>query len=133
MSRYPDTIHFTGLNRPLGVEGSARTLPVGGTIPAETDGAFSRAVPDPAHPPRFGDDIALSGDGMVARFSIRDGHVDYAIRYVETERYALERAARRALSGKYRNPFTDDPAMAGKDRTARERQAGRCAAPGMTP
>lgn len=117
MAQYPDTIHFTGLNNPVGIEWSARNLDVIGDIPAEIDGAFFRAVPDPAHPPMFDDDIALSGDGMVAKFTIKGGVVDYAIRYVETERYRLEKEARRALFGQYRNPFTDDPAVAGKDRT----------------
>ncbi|WP_443019787.1 carotenoid oxygenase family protein [Sphingobium sp. CAP-1] len=117
VGRFPDTIHFTGLNTPVGIEWSARNLDVIGEIPAEIDGAFFRAVPDPAHMPMFADDIVLSGDGMVAKFTIQDGKVDYAIRYVETERYTLEKEARRALFGRYRNPFTDDPAVAGRDRT----------------
>lgn len=117
MRVFPETIHFTGLNTPVGIEWSARNLDVVGVIPAEIEGAFFRAVPDPAHPPMFKDDIVLSGDGMVAKFTIRGGTVDYAIRYVETERYALEREARRALSGQYRNPFTDDPSVVGRDRT----------------
>ncbi len=117
MRVFPETIHFTGLNTPVGIEWSARNLDVVGEIPAEIDGAFFRAVPDPAHAPMFDDDIVLSGDGMVAKFAIHDGQVDYAIRYVETERYALEKDARHALFGRYRNPFTDDPAVAGRDRT----------------
>eukprot|EP00456_Euglypha_rotunda_P003048 TRINITY_DN105442_c0_g2_i2.p2 TRINITY_DN105442_c0_g2~~TRINITY_DN105442_c0_g2_i2.p2 ORF type:complete len:105 (-),score=31.17 TRINITY_DN105442_c0_g2_i2:70-384(-) len=104
MPAYPQTIHFIGLNAPVGVEWSARNLDVIGEIPPEIDGAFFRAVPDPAHAPMFADDIVLSGDGMVAKFAIQDGKVDYAIRYVETERYALEKDARRALFGRYRNP-----------------------------
>jgi carotenoid cleavage dioxygenase-like enzyme len=84
-------------------------------------GAFFRAVSDPAHPPMLGDDIMLSGDGMVSRFLFENGHVDYAIRYVHTERFAAERRARRALFGRYRNPFTDDPAVAGVDRTVANR------------
>jgi len=117
MAQFPGTIHFTGLNTPFGIEWSARNLDVIGTIPAEIDGAFFRAVPDPAHAPLFDDDIALSGDGMIGKFTIHGGKVDYAIRYVETARYKAEREARRALFGQYRNPFTDDPAVAGVDRT----------------
>ena len=117
MANFPKTIHFTGLNTPVGIEWSARNLEVIGVIPPEIDGAFFRAVPDPAVPPKFDDDIILSGDGMIASFDISDGKVDYAIRYVETERYRLERDARRALFGQYRNPFTDEPEVAGKDRT----------------
>ncbi|WP_337190325.1 carotenoid oxygenase family protein [Altericroceibacterium endophyticum] len=96
---------------------SVRNLEVEGEIPAEIEGAFFRAVPDNAHVPMFGDDIALNADGMVARFNFRAGAVDYDIKYVETERYLAEKEARRALFGKYRNPFTDDPSVEGKDRT----------------
>lgn len=117
MRGFPQTIHFTGLNTPLRMESSIRNLPVIGDLPTEIRGAFFRAVPDPAHVPMHDDDIALSGDGMISRFRFEDGQVDYDIRYVETERYRLERAARRALFGRYRNPFTDDSAVAGRDRT----------------
>ncbi|WP_231635899.1 carotenoid oxygenase family protein [Novosphingobium sp. ST904] len=47
MAQFPDTIHFTGLNKPIGIEWSARNLDVIGEIPADIDGAFFRAVPDP--------------------------------------------------------------------------------------
>lgn len=117
MTGFPPTIHFTGLNTPVRAEASVRNLLIEGTIPAEIDGAFFRAVPDPAHPPMFDDDHILSGDGMIASFRFDGGTVDYRIRYVETARYLAERSARRALFGQYRNPYTDDPAVAGVDRT----------------
>ena len=94
MSKYPNTIHFTALNRPVRLEASIRNLDVEGTIPAEIQGAFFRAVPDPAHPPLHEDDHALSGDGMVSRFLFENGHVDYDIKYVHTARYVAERNAR---------------------------------------
>ena len=114
---YPKTIHFIELNTPVGIELAANNLDVVGTIPDEIAGAFFRAVPDPAQVPMFDTDIALSGDGMVAKFTIDNGNVDYAIRYVETARYRAEKKARKALFGKYRNPYTDDPSVAGVDRT----------------
>ncbi|HSG57185.1 MAG TPA: carotenoid oxygenase family protein [Paracoccaceae bacterium] len=117
MTAFPQTIHFIGTNTPRRVEMSVRNLAVEGTIPADVAGAFFRAVPDNAHAPMFDDDIALNADGMIAKFDFTDGAVDFAIRYVETERYKLERDARRALFGQYRNPFTDDPLAQGKDRT----------------
>ncbi|MCL6250335.1 carotenoid oxygenase family protein [Altererythrobacter sp. KTW20L] len=117
MTAFPQTIHFIGTNTPRRVEMSVRDLAVEGTIPADVEGAFFRAVPDNAHAPMFDDDIALNADGMIAKFDFSGGAVDFAIRYVETERYKLEREARRALFGQYRNPFTDDPAAEGKDRT----------------
>ncbi len=107
MPKFPNTVQFNALNRPVRLEVAIRNLDVEGTIPAEIEGAFFRAVPDPAHPPLFDDDIALSGDGMVSRFLIENGHVDYDIRYVHTARYVAERKARKALFGRYRNPFTD--------------------------
>ncbi len=117
MNAFPQSIHFTGTNTPRRTEVSIRNLEVEGEIPAEIEGAFFRAVPDNAHAPMFDDDIALNADGMIARFNFEGGAVDYDIKYVETERYLAEKKARRALFGRYRNPFTDDPSVAGVDRT----------------
>ena len=117
MGAFPQTIHFIGSNTPRRLEISVRNLEVEGEIPAEIEGAFFRAVPDSAHAPMFEDDIALNADGMVARFNFENGAVDFDIKYVETERYLAEKKARRALFGRYRNPFTDDPSVAGVDRT----------------
>jgi carotenoid cleavage dioxygenase len=117
MNAFPESIHFIGTNTPRRVEMSVRNLEVEGEIPAEIDGAFFRAVPDNAHAPMFEDDIALNADGMISRFHFVNGAVDFDIRYVETERYKAEREARRALFGRYRNPFTDDPSVKGVDRT----------------
>ncbi|MGZ3235072.1 MAG: carotenoid oxygenase family protein, partial [Croceibacterium sp.] len=117
MGAFPQTIHFIGSNTPRRTEISKRNLEVEGEIPAEVDGAFFRAVPDNAHAPMFEDDIALNADGMIARFNIENGAADFDIKYVETERYKAEKKARRALFGRYRNPFTDDPSVKGVDRT----------------
>src|SRR5688500_9735635 len=117
MNAFPQTIRFIGSNTPRRLEISVRDLEVEGTIPLEIDGAFFRAVPDNAHKPMFEDDVALNADGMIARFNFEGGAVDYDIRYVETERYVAEKNARRALFGRYRNPFTDDPSVQGVDRT----------------
>src|SRR3990170_2171490 len=117
MNAFPQTIHFIGSNPPRRLEISVRDLEVEGEIPPEIDGAFFRAVPDNAHAPMFEDDVALNADGMIARFNFDGGAVDYDVRYVETERYLAEKTARRALFGRYRNPFTDDPSVAGVDRT----------------
>ena len=115
---FPPNENYTGLNAPVRIEAEIRDLTVEGEIPAAIRGAFFRAVPDPAHPPMLGeDDNVLSGDGMVSKFTIEGGQVDYASRYVRTQRFEAERKARRSLFGKYRNPFTDDPSVAGVDRT----------------
>ncbi|AKH43904.1 carotenoid cleavage dioxygenase [Altererythrobacter atlanticus] len=117
MGAFPQTIHFIGTNTPRRVEMAVRNLEVEGEIPAEVDGAFFRAVPDNAHAPMFEDDIALNADGMISCFRFTGGAVDFEIKYVETERYKAEKEARRALFGRYRNPFTDDPSVEGVDRT----------------
>jgi len=114
---YPDSFDFQGFNRPVRVEFAVRNLPVEGEIPEAIAGAFFRATADPAQIPFVPEDTMLSGDGMVSRFSINNGSVDFAIRYVETPRYLAEKSARRALFGAYRNPFTDDPSVHGVDRT----------------
>lgn len=118
MGSFPQTPYFTGLNEPVGQKVSLTGLPVQGTIPPEVRGSFYRAVPDPAFPPKFADDHTLSGDGMVSRLSFNaDGSVDFAMKFVETARHQAEKQLGRARFGKYRNPYTDDPDMAGVDRT----------------
>ena len=117
MGAFPQTIHFIGTNTPRQQEYKQENLEVEGDIPAAIDGSFFRAVPDNAHEPMFDDDIALNHDGMISAFSFKDGKVDFGIKYVETERYLAEKEAGRALFGRYRNPFTDDPSVKGKDRT----------------
>lgn len=114
---YPDSFDFQGFNAPVRMEISIQNLPVEGVIPEEIDGAFFRAVADPAHIPFVPEDTMLSGDGMVSCFRVKGNSVDYAIRYVQTERYKAEKNARRALFGAYRNPYTDDPSVRGVDRT----------------
>ncbi|WP_404713382.1 carotenoid oxygenase family protein [Sphingomonas sp. MMS24-J13] len=117
MTSFPDTVDYSGLNLPVRLEVEIQNLEVEGTIPPEIEGAFFRAVPDPAHRPMFDDDTALSGDGMISRFLFEDGHVDFSIKYVHTARYLAEKKARKALFGRYRNPFTDDPSVKDVDRT----------------
>ena len=111
---FPQTPEFAGLNEPTRLEAELYDLVVEGEIPAEIDGSWYRLTPDPQFPPKFEDDTYLSGDGMLSRFRFHDGHVDYVSRYVRTERFNNERAARRALYGHYRNPYTDDESVAFK-------------------
>ncbi len=46
-------------------------------------------------------------------FRFHDGQVDYRSRWVETTRYKLQKDARRALFGRYRNRYTNDPSVEG--------------------
>ncbi len=117
VSTFPNAPEFTGLNTPIGEEYELAELRVEGRIPADVAGTFFRAIPDPAFPPYIEDGAAvLSGDGMVSALRFAGGEVNFAIRYVETERHRAEVAAGRALFGKYRNPFTDKPEVTGRDR-----------------
>ncbi|MEJ0006422.1 MAG: hypothetical protein WDM77_08685 [Steroidobacteraceae bacterium] len=51
-----------------------------------------------------------------------------ANRWVRTERFVLQEAARRSLFGRYRNRYTNDPSVAGKNNgTATPMWCGRAA------
>ena len=115
--RFPDTPTFTGFNAPVRIEGEIRDLEVEGEIPAGLEGTFYRCGPDFRFPPRLGDDINHNGDGVVSAFRFEDGRAHFAMRFVRTQKYAAEDAAGRGLIGLYRNPFTDDPLLAGRDRS----------------
>ncbi|MPT47126.1 MAG: carotenoid oxygenase family protein [Sphingobium sp.] len=117
MNKWPDSFDFQGFNEPIGEEWSAQNLDVEGSIPAEINGAFFRAGADPAFYPTVEKDTYLSGDGVVSRFLIQNGKVDFALKYVNTARHQAEVAAGHALFGAYHNPYTDDPSVAGVDRT----------------
>lgn len=114
---FPDTDTFTGMNRVNRAEADVFELEYRGHIPDAIAGGFYRCGPDPQFPPRAGDDIYINGDGVVSCFRIAGGHVDFKVRYVRTDKFLAERAARRALFGQYRNPYTDDPSVEGIDRT----------------
>ena len=113
--RFPDLLVFRGYSAPVRIEADVHDLEVEGTIPPELNGAYYRNSADPTYPPLLGTDIFLNGDGMVHMVRFENGHADLKTRYVHTEKFELERKARRALFGAYRNSFTDLPEVAGKD------------------
>ncbi|MDP3737671.1 MAG: carotenoid oxygenase family protein [Hyphomonadaceae bacterium] len=106
---------FYGQQRALRFEADVRDCEVIGAIPRELNGSYYRAGPDSQYP-TLDRDIIINGEGMVSLFRFEDGHVDFRCRYVKTERYKAQDAARRRLYGKYRNPYTDDPAAPRLDR-----------------
>jgi carotenoid cleavage dioxygenase len=116
MPRFPDIPMFQGINAPSRIEIDLHDLEADGEIPRELSGAFYRVAPDHQYPPRFTDDVPFNADGAISRLLFENGRVHLRHRYVRTERFELERAAGRALYGKYRNPFSDDPSVAGKSR-----------------
>ncbi|RFU34098.1 hypothetical protein B7463_g2207, partial [Scytalidium lignicola] len=117
-SKWPEALDLAGSNNPCRLEGEIGDLIVLGEIPKEIDGTFYRVMCDPFVPPHPGN-VPIDGDGSVSAFRIHNGRVDMKIRYVETERYKLERKANRQLFGLYRNPFTHHPCVrAAVDSTA---------------
>ena len=116
--KYPNTGFFQGFNKPSRLEGDIFDLEVSGTIPKDINGTFYRIQPDHRFPPLFEEDIHFNGDGNVSAFRFENGHVDFRQRFVHTERFKCEMAARKSLFGKYRNIYTDNEAVKGIIRTA---------------
>lgn len=117
-SRWPQALDLAGSDLPCRLEGEIGDLVVRGEIPKEIDGTFYRVMCDPFVPPDPRN-VPIDGDGNVSALRIHDGRVDLKMRYVETERYKLERHANKALFGLYRNPFTHHPCVrAAVDSTA---------------
>jgi carotenoid cleavage dioxygenase len=113
--QFPDLLVYRGYSAPVRIEADVHDLEVIGRIPHELNGAYYRNSADPTYPPLLGTDIFLNGDGMVHSVRFDNGHADLKTRYVRTAKFELERRARRALFGAYRNPFTDTPEAAGVD------------------
>ncbi len=76
---------------------------VEGKLPKDLDGMFYRVGPDPQYPKPdiYSHDIPFDGEGTIGAFRIKDGHVDFRSRYVRTQRYKAQHAARRSLFGMY--------------------------------
>lgn len=115
---FPHSMDFAGYNQPSRIECDVYDLVVDGEIPKEIAGSWYRSIPDPPYPPLLGHDTYLSGDGMVSLLRVENGHADFKMRYVQTERYRAQKEARRGLFGLYRNPYTDDLSVRGKGRGA---------------
>jgi carotenoid cleavage dioxygenase-like enzyme len=113
---FPALPQFTGMNAPSRVECQIQDLEVIGELPAALEGTWYRCGPDPQYPPMLGDDIYINGDGVVSAFTFANGHVDFRMKYVRTQRFEAERAVRRSLFGLYRNQFTDHASVRGLDR-----------------
>ena len=112
--RFPDIPLYQGWGAPLRSETEARDLEViSGAVPPELNGVLFRCGPDRQYPPMTGDDVFIDGEGMAHMFRFENGHVDYRSRWVHTERFKLQEAARRSLFGRYRNRYTNDPSVAG--------------------
>lgn len=91
-------------------QGEIDSLVVYGAIPRSIEGTFYRIIIDP-HTPPHPENGFVEGDGNVCAVRIQDGKASLKMRYVETERWQLERAAGRRLFGIYRNPYTNDASV----------------------
>ncbi len=111
-----DTNYYLNPAAPGRFEGQVPDLPVEGEVPHHLKGAFFRIQPDPLFPRMTEEDVYFNGDGLLARFDFDNGQVRFTQRYVETDKLKLEKAAGRALFGRYRNPLTDDASVEGKIR-----------------
>ena len=109
MADFSLTHPLSGFFSPTRFEADILDCVVTGTIPKHLNGAFYRLHGDWVYAPKFRDEASLSADGYISMLRFRRGSVDYRGRYVRTDRYNQQIAARRQLYGYYRNPHTDDP------------------------
>lgn len=113
---FPDIPLYRGWGAPVRLEADARGLEViHGSVPRDLNGAWYRCGPDRQYPPMTKEDVFIDGEGMVHMFRFDDGYVDYRCRWVRTERFLLQEKARRSLFGRYRNRYTNDPSVEGKN------------------
>ncbi|KPM44873.1 hypothetical protein AK830_g1595 [Neonectria ditissima] len=117
-TKWPLAFDLAGSSLPCRIEGEISDLVVLGEIPQGIDGTFYRVMCDPFVPPDP-NNVPIDGDGNVSAFRIHNGRVDMKMKYIETERYKLERRSGKALFGLYRNPYTHHPCVrAAVDSTA---------------
>ena len=108
-TRFPTSGFFQGPEKPCRFEAEVYNCVVRGTIPTQIDGTYYRCMPDPQWAPLYEDDVFINGDGCIDAVRIQDGHADFKQKFVRTEKFVIERAARQSIYGKYRNRYTDDP------------------------
>jgi carotenoid cleavage dioxygenase-like enzyme len=106
---YPKLPFYEGPEKPCRFEAEVYNCIVRGEIPKEIDGTYYRCMPDATWAPLYDDDVFINGDGAIDAIRIKDGHADFKQKYVRTRKFVVERAARKAVFGKYRNRYTDDP------------------------
>ena len=94
-TKFPDSFDYAGFNAPMRTECDIYDLVVEGNMPKEISGTWYRTIPDPQYPPMLGHDTYLSGDGMISAFKFENGHVDFRMKYIMTDRLKAERKARR--------------------------------------
>jgi carotenoid cleavage dioxygenase-like enzyme len=110
--RFPEIQLYAGWGEPMRTECTIDALEViQGEIPEGLAGTLYRNGADRQYPSGREDDIFIDGEGMVHMFRFHDGQVDYKSRWVHTDRFEAQASARKGLFGRYRNRFTNDPAV----------------------
>lgn len=95
-SQWSPTQDLGGYDMPIRLEGEIGDVMVRGTIPDSINGTFYRVASDnftptlPGHSP-------LNGHGVVSAFRIHKGQVDFKIRYVQSDRYKVERNKKQSI------------------------------------
>lgn len=107
-TNFPESPFFSGPEAPCRFEAEVYNCTVRGEIPKQIDGTYYRCMPDQLWAPMYDDDVYINGDGAIDAVRIKDSHADFKQKFVRTERFMIERVARRAVFGKYRNRYTDD-------------------------
>ncbi|MEH3108219.1 MAG: carotenoid oxygenase family protein [Sphingomonas fennica] len=112
--RFPEVALYEGWGEPMRSESTIQGLEITqGAVPAGLEGTLYRLGADRQYPSGRTDDVFIDGEGMFHMFRFTDGQVNYRSRWVRTERYARQAAARRNLFGRYRNRYTNDPSVEG--------------------
>jgi carotenoid cleavage dioxygenase-like enzyme len=112
--RFQEHELYRGWGEPMRTESTLRGLELTqGAIPDGLDGALYKVGADRQYPSGRPDDIFIDGEGMIHMFRFQNNQVDYVSRWVRTARYERQKLARRSLFGRYRNRYTNDPAVAG--------------------
>lgn len=87
--------HEWGIHEPLLTEHDLHGLPVDGEIPEELAGTLYRIGPGKLQVGTTLLDNIFDGDGMISRFSIQGGRVDFCNRYVRTQHFNHGRSSDR--------------------------------------
>ncbi|MDD3267077.1 MAG: carotenoid oxygenase family protein [Burkholderiales bacterium] len=106
----PQNKLLEGIFKPWSAESTINDLIVIGEIPRELNGTFFRNGPNPQYV--FSDKYHFfGGDGMIHALNFKDGQVSYKNRWVRTNKFNLEREARRSLFAGFREFGKSDPSV----------------------
>jgi carotenoid cleavage dioxygenase-like enzyme len=92
-----DHPYRTGAWRPQTTEWRADDLEVIGAVPADLDGVYLRNTENPVHPALAGRYHPFDGDGMIHLVGFRDGKAFYRNKFIRTDGFVAEQAARAPL------------------------------------